>query len=94
MAGGRASPEAVQVMHSMGLNLSDHETQPLTEPLVRHADRIYTMTRTHRDAIVAQWPNAAERTFLLCGDESDVCDPIGGPPERLSAMCRPNSCGT
>ena len=41
---------------------SEHETQPLTEPLVRHADVIYAMTRSHREAIVAQWPSAAERT--------------------------------
>ena len=82
MLGGRASPEAAQVMSTMGANISDHETQPLTEPLVRHADLIYTMTRTHREAVVTQWPGAAERTFLLCADESDVCDPIGGPPER------------
>jgi protein-tyrosine phosphatase len=82
MLGGRASPEAVQVLAGMGLDLSGHETQPLTEPLVRHADVIYTMTRTHRDAIVAQWPGAAERVSLLATDESDLCDPIGGPPER------------
>ncbi|MGD0900652.1 MAG: L-threonylcarbamoyladenylate synthase [Thermoguttaceae bacterium] len=82
MLGGRASPEAVQVMVNMGLALSGHETQPLTEPLVRHADVIYAMTRSHRDAIVAQWPSAAERVSLLAADESDVCDPIGGPPER------------
>lgn len=82
MLGGRASPEAVQIMANMGLDITDHETQPLTEPLVRHADCIYTMTRTHREAIVAQWPSAAERTFLLCADESDVCDPIGGPTDR------------
>jgi protein-tyrosine phosphatase len=82
MMGGRASPEASQVLAPMGLDLSDHETQPLSEPLVRHADVIYTMTRTHRDAIVAQWPNAAERAQLLCADESDICDPIGGPLER------------
>jgi protein-tyrosine phosphatase len=82
MLGSRASPEAVEIVSAMGMDISDHETQPLTEPLVRHADLIYTMTRTHRDAIVAQWPSAAERTFLLCADESDVCDPIGGPTER------------
>jgi tRNA threonylcarbamoyl adenosine modification protein (Sua5/YciO/YrdC/YwlC family) len=79
MLGGRASPEAVQIMSSMGLDITDHETQPLTEPLVRHADLIFTMTRTHREAIVAQWPAVAERAMLLCTDESDVCDPIGGP---------------
>ena len=80
--GGRASADAVRIMSSMGLDISDHETQPLTEPLARHADAIFTMTRSHRDAIVSLWPAAAERTRLLSADESDVCDPIGGPTER------------
>jgi protein-tyrosine phosphatase len=79
--GGRASSEAVQLLAEMGLDLSNHETQPLTEALVRHADVIYTMTRSHREAIVAQWPAAAERTYLLAVDESDICDPIGAPSE-------------
>ncbi len=79
MIGGRASAEAVRTMSEKGLDLTGHETQPLTEPLVRHADVIYTMTRSHREAIVAQWPGAAERVRLLCTDGSDVDDPIGGP---------------
>ena len=82
MMGGTASREAVEVLAEMGLDLSGHATQPLTETLVRHADVIYTMTRCHRDAIVAQWPAAAERTCLLAADESEICDPIGGPVER------------
>jgi protein-tyrosine phosphatase len=82
MAGGRASPESVQVMAEMGLSLADHEAQPLTEPLVRHADVIFVMSRSHREAILAQWPGAADRTRLLCSDGSEVCDPIGGPLER------------
>ena len=83
MSGGRASSEAEQVMADMGLaDLRRHETQPLTESQVRYADVIYTMTRSHRQAIVAQWPDAAERTRLLCADGSDIPDPIGGPLER------------
>ena len=82
MLGGRASSEAVQILAERGLDLRGHETQPLTEPLVRHADAIYTMTRSHREAIVAQWPSAAERTRLLSADGSDICDPIGSPVER------------
>lgn len=78
MTGGRASAEAVQVMSEMGLDLTGHETQPLTETLVRHADVIYTMTRSHREAIVAQWPGAAERTWHLSVDQTDIADPIGG----------------
>ena len=38
MLGGRASSESVHVLAEMGLDLSGHETQPLTEQLVRHAD--------------------------------------------------------
>ena len=81
MVGGRASAEAVEVMRKRQLDLSRHESQPLSERLVRHADIIWTMTRSHRDAIVAQWPAAAARTDLLCTDPSDVPDPIGGPRE-------------
>jgi protein-tyrosine phosphatase len=80
--GGRAAPEAVHTLAQRGLDLSNHETQPLTEPLVRHADLIYTMTRSHREAIVAEWPSAAERTVLLRRDGADISDPIGGPLER------------
>jgi protein-tyrosine phosphatase len=78
MMGGRAATEAVETMTALGLDLSDHETQPLTEPLVRHADLIFTMTRCHREAILAEWPSAADRVLLLARDGSDIADPIGG----------------
>jgi tRNA threonylcarbamoyl adenosine modification protein (Sua5/YciO/YrdC/YwlC family) len=84
MMGGRATPEAVEVMRTRGIDLRYHETQPLSEPLVRHADVIYTMTQSHRQAILAEWPGAAERTQALCADGSDISDPIGGPLERYS----------
>jgi protein arginine phosphatase len=77
--GGRPSPEAVDVMQTMGVDLSAHESQPLTAQLVRNADIIWTMTRSHRQAILAQWPEAASRCDLLCMDALDVPDPIGGP---------------
>jgi tRNA threonylcarbamoyl adenosine modification protein (Sua5/YciO/YrdC/YwlC family) len=80
--GGRATEEAVEVMSELGLDLDGHETQPLSEPLARHADFIYAMTRSHREAIVAQWPSAAERTEVLSADGGDICDPIGGPVDR------------
>jgi protein-tyrosine phosphatase len=80
--GGRAAAEAVETMSDFGLDLRGHETQPLSEPLARHADVIYAMTRAHREAIVAQWPSAAERAKVLAADGADICDPIGGPVER------------
>ena len=79
MAGGRPAREAVEVMQDLGLDLSSHMSQPLSERLVRFADVILTMTSGHREAIVAQWPSAAARTQLLCASGGDVSDPIGGP---------------
>ncbi len=81
MMGGRPTPEAVSVMSRMGLQLADHESQPLTGQLVRHADIIWTMTRSHRQAITNQWPEASSRTFVLTQNQIDIADPIGGPLE-------------
>jgi tRNA threonylcarbamoyl adenosine modification protein (Sua5/YciO/YrdC/YwlC family) len=80
--GGRPSSEATEVMADAGLDLTGHATHPLTETLVRHADMIFVMTQMHRQTIVAQWPDAAGRTHLMCRDGSDVLDPIGGSKER------------
>lgn len=81
MAGEGAAAQAIAIMSRRGLDISRHESQPLSERLVRFADTILTMTRGHREAIVAQWPDAANRTHLLCRDGSDVSDPIGGSEE-------------
>lgn len=91
MPGGRPTPEAVEVMREHNLDLSRHESQPLTEPLVQHADFVITMTRSHKQAILAEWPSAASRTHLLNIDGMDVADPIGGPTEmyrRCAAQIR------
>jgi tRNA threonylcarbamoyl adenosine modification protein (Sua5/YciO/YrdC/YwlC family) len=82
MMGGRATREAMKTMEEMKIDLNIHETQPLTESLVRHADLIYTMTQSHREAILAQWPSASSRTHVICRDGSDISDPIGGPLDR------------
>jgi protein-tyrosine phosphatase len=68
-------------MKERKLDVSQHESQPLSERLARHADFVITMTHGHRDAVIAQWPDAAPRTFTLCDDGRDVADPIGGPIE-------------
>jgi tRNA threonylcarbamoyl adenosine modification protein (Sua5/YciO/YrdC/YwlC family) len=78
-AGCPPAAEAVAVMHEHGLDLSPHETQPLTEQMVRHADLILAMTSGHHSAIVGRWPDAADRTMLLLPDQADVPDPIGSP---------------
>jgi len=86
MSGGQASPQAVQVLGKQGLDLREHESQPLTNRLAQCADVILTMTRGHREAIVAHWPQLATRTHVLRRDGGDVSDPIGGT-EQLYQQC-------
>ncbi|MEY4180605.1 MAG: Low molecular weight protein-tyrosine-phosphatase YwlE [Planctomycetota bacterium] len=81
MAGSAASPEARSAVAERGLDLSAHESQPVSDRLVRFADVILAMTRGHRDAVLRQWPEAAARTRLLSRSSTDVSDPIGGPLE-------------
>jgi protein-tyrosine phosphatase len=88
MMGARPSPEAVSVMSKMGLQLADHESQPLTTQLIRHADIIWTMTQAHRQTIVAQWPEASSRTMVLSENQADISDPIGGPVEFYETCAR------
>jgi protein-tyrosine-phosphatase/tRNA A37 threonylcarbamoyladenosine synthetase subunit TsaC/SUA5/YrdC len=76
--GSKASAGAIEAMRDLGLDLSAHESQPLTESLVRQADAIWTMTASHRAAILAQFPEAGGRVAMLSPDRHDVLDPIGG----------------
>lgn len=85
-SGAYATREAIEALAEIDPVLGGlakmHEAQPLTEPLIRHADVIFTMTEMHRDAIVATWPEAASRTSLLDESGRNITDPIGGPIER------------
>ncbi len=78
-SGSPAAMEAVEAMKGRGLDLSQHESQPMTEQLVRQADYIFAMTRSHLDALLGEWPQAADRARLLSRDGMEVADPLGGP---------------
>ena len=45
------------------------------------ADVIWTMTAAHRAAILAQFPDLADRVWMLSPGRRDVIDPIGGSQE-------------
>ncbi|HEX3998004.1 MAG TPA: L-threonylcarbamoyladenylate synthase [Pirellulales bacterium] len=88
MSGGGAACEAVDVMAEMGLDLSAHESRPLGDRLVRFADVIWTMTRMHRQSVLARWPEAARRTELLALDQTDIPDPIGSSQDVYRACAK------
>jgi protein-tyrosine phosphatase len=80
--GAPAAGEAVGLLDQMGIDLESHESQPATRDLLERADRIITMTRSHREAILSQYPELESRTQVMSADGRDVPDPIGGGPRE------------
>ena len=76
--GSPASPEAVDLLDEAGIDLRSHESQMLTRALLEQADRVITMTRSHRESIISGMPEFAHKVRVLCPSGRDVADPIGG----------------
>ena len=86
--GSGASPQAVQVMGERGLDLTGHSSQPLDDNIMSVADLVLTMTRGHRAAILAAWPNMHDRVFTVRRDGGDITDPVGMPVDVYQDCAR------
>ena len=75
--GATASPETIEVLRQDGIDLRSHESQPLTGRLLDQADYVFTMTNMHRETILQERPELADRVQLLSPEGSDIIDPIG-----------------
>ncbi|MCE9594850.1 MAG: threonylcarbamoyl-AMP synthase [Planctomycetes bacterium] len=80
--GALASPEAIEVMAEIGLDLSEHRSRALDLEEVEQLDRVYALTAGHLDALrEALTPALAKRCELLDPHGRDIADPIGGTRE-------------
>lgn len=76
MPGAKATPAAVEAAKSLGGDLSKHRSRLLSVELIHQADVIFTMGRSHTNAVKALVPSASEKTFTL-DPQGDIEDPIG-----------------
>jgi len=83
--GSGATAQAIEVMGRQGLDLTGHCSRPFDESVVQVADLVLTMTRGHRDAILAAYPDLHDRVFTLRRDGGDISDPVGMPVEVYEA---------
>ncbi|MCA9052809.1 MAG: low molecular weight protein arginine phosphatase, partial [Planctomycetaceae bacterium] len=86
-AGMPASEHSVSLMREEGVDLTGHHSQPATPELLGIADLIVTMTRSHRDSILARFPALSDRVRVLSATGGDVSDPYGGNREEYQ-RCR------
>ena len=77
------SLHSVEVLRPLGIDITRIRSQPLSEELVETATHIFAMTRGHMETIQLVFPEAADKTFLVCEFDDDlrqfpdVPDPIG-----------------
>lgn len=89
--GNPASEHTIQVLQEEGVPI-DHASKPLTPDLIDWADVMLTMTAQHKQTILLQYPELADRVFTIkeyteldggngsegYTDSVDVTDPYGG----------------
>ncbi len=69
------------VVQERGLDLRDHQSQPITPELVQQADLILTMEGQQKEGLILQYGADAERIFMvseMVDRVEDISDPIGG----------------
>lgn len=76
-----ASDGSLQAGAELGLDLANHRSRAVGPDLVAAAHRIYCLSRSHRTALLAEFPDAADKIALLRPDQLDIQDPFGGPIE-------------
>jgi protein-tyrosine-phosphatase len=79
--GGLASPEAIEAMRELDIDISSHRSRPLTGAMVENATVILTMTEGHRHQVIHSFPDADPKTALVhsfgLDPQRDVADPYG-----------------
>ncbi len=76
-----ASGYAFTVMAERGIDLAGHRGHTVTRQDLAEADVVIVMTRSHRDALAAEFPEARRKLHLMSqlhGGEYDIADPYSG----------------
>ncbi len=69
------------VVQEMGMDISSHQSQPVTEALIQQFDLVLTMERQQKEGLILQFKPYAKRIYMLSemvNRVEDVPDPIGG----------------
>lgn len=86
-AGLPASPEAIAVCADRGIDIGGHRSRQLTEKIIKEADLLLVMQKTHL-AMMSQNRQAVDKDLRLLGEFHpdsggvlDILDPFGGGNE-------------
>lgn len=90
-SGGGGAPmtgEARRALEAMGVRVERHASRGLTRRMIADADVIYTMSRSHADAVLELEPDAEGKVQTLDASGQEIADPIGSSQEVYSATAK------
>ena len=76
-SGAPAADNAREAVKSLGGDLSNHRSRPLTAQMLNQASIILAMGKSHLEMVKMISPSAADKAVLL-DPAGDIDDPIGG----------------
>ena len=88
--GQRASALAIQAMVELGLDITSHRSRRLTAEDVANANLVIVMTGNHKEALLAEFPEAKQKILLLselAGETYGIFDPYGSDSGQLYREC-------
>jgi len=90
--GEKVSENSLIALKKVGIDISKHTSQPLTQAMLDDALLVLCMTETHRAMIQLQADPAPKnlhlfREFMPQGSDREIADPFGGPL-KLYELCR------
>ena len=91
LPGMPASPNAQTVMKTRGLDIQEHRSHPVNRDLLERFNLILTMEADHKEALQVEFPELADRIYMLSemvGEKKDIEDPIGSHLEAYDATDR------
>ena len=84
-SGSPASSLAIDAMHEVGIDITDHRSATLNGDMIEEADLVFCMAERHRRHIVDWFKSMSDKVYLMRefdqertdADYPDVPDPIG-----------------
>ena len=86
-----ASKNGEIVLRALGQDISGHRSRRVTREILEPFDLILTMEAGHKEAIQIEFPDLADRVYMLSemvGEQADIEDPIGSDLPRYEATAR------
>ncbi|KAF0242798.1 MAG: translation [Planctomycetota bacterium] len=85
--GAPISEDAARVLEEMGCRVRERKSRGLTVEMIREADHVFAMTRSHLSRVIEMAPEAAGRARRLDAAR-DIEDPVGAGVEAYRAAAK------